>query len=176
MQRSAQISRDRLQSWKKLPLAGHPKPSLLDSGEVLQVVVVGPHSRTWHGTHLSLRGSPAVVLEEGLVAVIDARDLERRRGISRIAADDLNVRTPNIELAACVRLVRGRLLDADEVLTSGDLGGHLEGELLHLPGDPVAIGGRARSVTPLGNLEPVAGSVVVADVAGCLGHVDLLRA
>lgn len=85
------------------------------------------------------------------------------------------MRTSNVELAACVRLVRGRLLDTDKVLAGRDLGGHLKSELLHLPGDPVAICGRASSVTPLGNLEPVAGSVVVPDVAGGLGHVDLLN-
>lgn len=86
------------------------------------------------------------------------------------------MRTPDVELATCVRLVRGRLLDPDEVLAGGDLCGHLKGELLHLPGNPVAIGCRAGAVTPLGNLEPVAGSVVVADVAGGLGHVDLFNA
>jgi hypothetical protein len=119
---------------------------------------------------------PAVVLEEGLVAAIHTGNLERGRGLSGIAAGDLDVRTPDVELAVCVRLVRGRLFDTDEVLAGGDLGGHLEGELLHLPGNPVAIGGRAGPVTPLGNLEPVAGSVVVADVAGGLGHVDLFNA
>ena len=85
------------------------------------------------------------------------------------------MRTSDVELTVSVRLVRSRLLDADEVLARGDLSGHLEGELLHLPGNPVTVGGRAGAVTPLGNLEPVAGSVVVADVAGGLGHVDLFK-
>ena len=143
-------------------------------GEVLQVVVVGPHGGARKWTHLRLGFGPAVVLEEGLIAVVDAGNLERGRGCSGIAAGDLDMRTPDVELSACVRLVRSRLLDTDEVLTGGNFGRHLEGELLHLPGDPVAIGGRAGPVTPLSNLEPVAGSVIVADVTRSLGHVNLL--
>lgn len=85
------------------------------------------------------------------------------------------MRTPEVELATCIRVVRGYLFDTHEVLAGGDLGGHLEGELLHPPGNPVAIGGRSGPVTPLGNFEPVAGSVVIADVAGGLGHIDLLK-
>lgn len=153
---------------KKSQLAGHPTVSLSDLGEVFQVVVVGPHGRAWKRAHFRLGVGPAVVLEEGLVAVIDTGDLERGRGPSVVAAGDLDVSTADVELAVCVRLVRSRLLDTDEILAGRDLGGHLEGELPHLPGNPVAIGGRASSVTPLGHLEPIAGSVVVADVAGGL--------
>jgi hypothetical protein len=120
--------------------------------------------------------SPAVVFEEGLVAVIDAGDLEQRCRRSGRATSDLDVPTPNVELAVSRGRVRGRLLDTDEVLAGGDLGGHLEGELLHFPGNPVAISGRAGPMTPLGNLEPVAGPVVVANVARSFGHVDLFNA
>ena len=69
------------------------------------------------------------------------------------------------------------MLNAHEVLARGDLGGKREGEFVLLPDEVARV-----SAVPRGNgaeledFEPGARAVVLGDVAGGFGHVDLYPA
>lgn len=69
------------------------------------------------------------------------------------------------------------MLDADEVLAGGRVGGDLERRGVLVPGAPVGVfEALLRDVVAeafLVHFEPVAGAVVLLDVAGGFGHVDL---
>lgn len=61
---------------------------------------------------------PAIVLEEGLVAAVDTRDLEGRCRSTLIVADYLDIGALNVKFSVCVRLVRSGLLNANKILAS----------------------------------------------------------
>jgi hypothetical protein len=66
------------------------------------------------------------------------------------------------------------VLDAHQVLPSGDLGGQLEAELVFVPAEPAFVGTVPRhGGAELEDFEPVTGAIVVPDVAWSLGHVHL---
>jgi len=112
----------------------------------VQVVVVGPHRGAGKGADSRLGLGPAIVPEEGLLAVVDTRDLEGRARSTLIAADDLDMGARNVHFSVCVRLVRSGLLNANKILTSWDLGRHPERELLLLPCKPSTIGSRSNTM------------------------------
>lgn len=66
----------------------------------------------------------------------------------------------------------------ERTVTGGSLSGDHEGELVAAPCAPVGVLKTVTHITAdvlLVNLEPVTGTIVVLDVAGSLGHVDLER-
>lgn len=72
--------------------------------------------------------------------------------------------------------MHAHLLDAHEVLAGGNLVGKAELELFEVPGQPALVGAVPRDRgAQLVHLEPVSGAVVVTDVAGGFGEVDLLN-
>ena len=52
-----------------------------------------------------------------------AGDLSRRRGLSGAATSDLDLSARDVELGRAAGVVDAELLDTEEVLSSGDLGG-----------------------------------------------------
>lgn len=74
--------------------------------------------------------------------------------MASIATDDFDVRTLEEELAALVWLVCSNVLDAHEILASGDLCRHLEGELFLAPDEPGRVRCRAALVAPLRDFKP----------------------
>lgn len=53
-----------------------------------------------------------------------ARNLGGRRGLAGAAASDLDLSARDVELGRAAGVVDAELLDAEEVLSSGDLGGN----------------------------------------------------
>lgn len=84
------------------------------------------------------------------------------------------MRALDVPLLLAVGRVDTHLLDAHEVLPGGDFGGEPELEVLHVFGEPAVVGAVPGGFgAELVDFEPVAGAVVVADVAGGFGEVDL---
>ena len=142
---------------------------------LVEVVVVGPYSRSWHGADSGLRICPRIVLEERIaVTIVATRELECRTwSLAVVAANNLNVGALEEELATLVRLVRGDVFNAHQVLSRGNLSWKLECELFLAPREPRWVGGGTALMTELIYFEPVSRSVVIADITWRFGEIDL---
>jgi hypothetical protein len=110
-----------------------------------------------------------------IVGLVDTGNLDSGAGLSSSAGLDLELEALDVELRlADVTLVEANVLNADEVLASGDvlLDGPLQ--LVLLPAVPGCVNTRSAGVVQaaLHDLDPVAGSVVALNSTGSLGDVD----
>jgi hypothetical protein len=136
-----------------------------------------PDSRAREGVALGV--VPLVECDTGIGSLVRAGELDCRARISSATGLDLQLEALDVELRlADVALVQANVLDADEVLASGDV-------LLNSPLEPILLprvpgGVRARGAgvleAALHDLDPVAGAVVALDGARRLGDVDEARA
>ena len=113
--------------------------------------------------------------DTGLVAIIDTRKLDDRLRNSSALTLDLNLGTVEVKLSATkvTSSMKGNMFDADKVLSRRCLLWQGEGKVgpaSHSPFDTIAAKG-CRAKLP--DLEPIARSIIVVDIAGCLGHVHL---
>jgi hypothetical protein len=110
-----------------------------------------------------------------IVGLVDTGNLDSGAGLSSSAGLDLKLKALDVELRlADVTLVEANVLNADEVLASGDvlLDGPLQ--LVLLPAVPGCVNTGSAGVVQaaLHDLDPVAGSVVALNSTGSLGDVD----
>lgn len=111
----------------------------------------------------------------GVVGLVSTRELDSGAKLSSAAGLDLKLEALDVELRlADVALVEANVLNADEVLASGDalLDGPLKPVLLPVGPGCVDTGRAGVVEAALHDLGPLAGAVVRLDVAGCLGDVD----
>ena len=138
-------------------------------------LLVGPLLRARHGREVGRGVRPAVELDRSIADLVAAGDADggpRRAAV--VAAGNVEMRALYIPFLLAVRGVHAHLLDAHEVLAGGDLGRQPELPVLHLVRQPALVGAVPRHLgAQLVHFEPVARAVVVADVAGGLGEVDL---
>jgi hypothetical protein len=134
---------------------------------------------SWAREGVALGVVPLVEGNTGIGSLVSARKLDGRAKRAGSAGLDLQLEALDVELRlADVALVETNVLDADEVLASGDalLNSPLEPVLLpRVPGGVLA---RRAGVleAALHDLGPVAGAVVALDGARRLGDVDEARA
>jgi len=130
------------------------------------------------GHNVGLGVVPLVEPDARVSGLVDAWNLDERGGSATTGALNAELSALHVELSlAYMALVKTDVLEADEVFSRRDVLGDLELEAVLLPGAPRAVvAGAATAKTRLPHLEPVAGAVVLGDLAGGLGHVDEARA
>jgi hypothetical protein len=137
-------------------------------------VASGPDGRAGHGEGLDAAVDAEVgVLVAGLVGT---GELDGGAGNAVAAASDLDLHTRDIVLRLVdVGAVDANVLEADEVLAAGGIGGDGGLHGVAVPGAP-GVGGEVTALAAdalLEDLEPVSGAVVGLDiVAGGARHVD----
>jgi hypothetical protein len=130
---------------------------------------------SWAREGVALRVIPLIKGDTSVVCLVGAGEFDSGAKLSGSARLDLKLEALDVELRlADVTLVEANVLNADEVLASGDvvLDGPLEPVLLPVGPGCVNTGSAGVVEAALHDLDPVAGSVVALDGAGSLGDVD----
>jgi hypothetical protein len=118
---------------------------------------------------------PLVECNTSIRSLVSTGELDSRAGLSSAGGLNLKLEALNVELRlADVALVETNVLNADEVLASGDvlLDGPLKAVLLPAVPGCVDTGGAGVLQAGLHDLDPVAGAVVALDGTGSLGNVN----
>lgn len=115
-----------------------------------------------------------------IIRLVDTGNLNFGRWVSRAISADFDLGAGEVELGVAREAsVEGNVLHTDKVLARGEVGWNLERRLILVPGAPVCIFETLlRDVVAqsfLVDLEPVAGTVVLRDITGGLGHIYLQR-
>jgi hypothetical protein len=137
--------------------------------------LVGPNWRAGHRRKGRRRLRPAIKLNSRVADLYATRNLDGgTRETAVLVSFYAQVGALHLPLLLSVGRVDAHLLDAHQVLAGGDFVGQAELEVLLVAREPALVGAVPRDHgAELVDLEPVAGSVVVADIAGGLGEVDL---
>jgi hypothetical protein len=113
--------------------------------------------------------------ESRVVAAIQARDFDHGARTTCATSGNLDLGAGEVELGVCaLRAVDGNVLNANKILARRRVAGQDKADLGLVPAAPIAILQRVLRAADdiLVHLEPITITLVVADVAGSLRHVD----